>query len=62
MPYAGFANDLVQEAYRPNRSLVHKSLLEDTDFYDADGIGITVLAVLCLNLKKQGVAKNEGHC
>ncbi|KAK7841007.1 putative serine/threonine-protein kinase pbl10 [Quercus suber] len=34
--------------YRPNRYLVHESLVEDPGFYASDGISITELAMRCI--------------
>ena len=34
--------------YRPNRYLVHESLVEDPGFYASDGIMITELAMRCI--------------
>ena len=34
--------------YRPNRYLVHESLVEDLGFYAFDGIMITELAMRCI--------------
>ena len=34
--------------YRPNRSFVHESLIEDPGFYASDGIMITELAMRCI--------------
>ena len=34
--------------YRPNRYLVHESLVEDPGLYASDGIMITVLAMRCI--------------
>ena len=37
--------------YRPNRYLVHESLVEDTGFYASDGIMITELAMRCIQIE-----------
>ena len=34
--------------YRPNRYVVHESLVEDPGFYASDGIMITELAMRCI--------------
>ncbi|XP_075657572.1 putative serine/threonine-protein kinase PBL9 [Castanea sativa] len=37
--------------YRPNRSLVHDSLVEDPGYYASDGIMITELAMRCVQME-----------
>lgn len=37
--------------YRPNRYLVHESLVEDPGFYASDGIMITELAMRCIQIE-----------
>ena len=37
--------------YRPNRSLVHESLVEDTGYYASDGIMIAELAMRCIQME-----------
>ncbi|XP_065637331.1 probable serine/threonine-protein kinase PBL12 [Quercus suber] len=37
--------------YRPNRSLVHESLVEDPGYYASDGIMITELAMRCIQME-----------
>ena len=37
--------------YKPNRSLVHESLVEDPGYYASDGILITELAMHCIQME-----------